>query len=29
LYEDVGEVASTLIELRLEQAKELIDRELS
>ena len=29
LYEDVGEVASTLIELRLAQAKELIDRELS
>lgn len=29
LYEDVGEVASTLIELRLVQAKELIDRELS
>jgi hypothetical protein len=29
LYEDVGEVASTLIDLRLAQAKELIDRELS
>ena len=29
LYEDVGEVASTLIKLRLEQAKELIDKELS
>lgn len=29
LYEDVGEVASTLIQLRLNQAKELIDRELS
>jgi 5-methylcytosine-specific restriction endonuclease McrA len=29
LYEDVGEVASTLIKLRLDQAKELIDGDLS